>query len=157
MQIVTIKAKPKVIIGALLALIGIIAVILTFALNHSEKAVSVNADISCKTAEERRGYLLSLGYEPDETETEKSITIPAEFNEVYTEYNEIQKKQGFNLEAFKGKQATLYTYKILNYEDNPEVTANLIVYNGTLIGADLCDPSADGGFLKELITENGTA
>ncbi len=155
MQVVTIKAKPKTIFGAILALTGIIVIILTFTVNHPEKAESVSKSISCKTSDERRDFISSLGYNTDIIEEQKDIIIPKQFNEVYTKYNEIQKKQGFDLEPYKGKAAVLYTYKITNYKDNDNVIANLLVYEDKLIGADLCDPSADNGFLVELI--NGTA
>ena len=80
----------------------------------------------------------------------KQIIIPSKFNDVYTRYNDIQKKQGFDLEQYKGKKATIYTYSITNYKSNNNVVADLIVYDGKLIGADLCDPSADSGFLTAL-------
>ena len=44
----------------------------------------------------------------------------------------------------------MYTYHITNYGDNDNVIANLIVLDGELIGADLCDTSADDGFLVAL-------
>ncbi len=157
MQVVTIKAKPKTVFGIILALTGIIVIILTFTLNHPEKTVSASKNVSCSTADERRGFIKSLGFEPDIVEEQKDIIIPKEFNEVYTKYNEIQKKQGFDLEPYKGKAAVIYTYKILNYEKNENVIANLIVCEDKLVGADLCDPSADDGFLVELIKNDGTA
>jgi hypothetical protein len=91
-----------------------------------------------------------LGYETDENESVKEITIPSEFNDVYTEYNSIQKQQGFDLEKYKGTSVTLYTYNITNYKDNENVIADLIVSDGVLIGADLCDTSASDGFLVAL-------
>ena len=50
--------------------------------------------------------------------------------------------------------AVMYTYNITNYENNENVIANLIVLNGVLIGADLCDTSADSGFLVALNDKN---
>ncbi|MCR5207589.1 MAG: DUF4830 domain-containing protein [Eubacterium sp.] len=156
MQILTIKAKPKTLFGAVLALTGIIVIILTFTVNHPEKAENVNKSISCSTADERRAFLSSYGYEADGSEEKKEITVPSEFNAVYTDYNKIQKQQGFDLEPYKGKSAVIYTYKITNYKNNPNVTANLVVFDGKLIGADLCDPSADSGFLIALINDDKT-
>lgn len=155
MQIVTFKLKPRQIFGAVLALTGLIVIALTFVSNHNGKPVDAKAEISCATEDERKNYLKSLGYEFSEQPESKEIIIPESFNEVYGEYNEIQKKQGFDLEEYKGKTATLYTYKITNYKGNDNVIADLMVADGKLIGADLCDPSAEDGFLIEL-TENGT-
>ena len=73
---------------------------------------------------------------------------------VYTDYNKIQKKQGFDLEKHKGKTATIYTYNITNYKENKNVIADLIVQDGVLIGADLCDTNVETGFLVAL-NENG--
>ena len=95
-------------------------------------------------------YINSLGYKTDSCEESKEIIIPQKFNEVYNKYNEIQKQQNFDLTAYKGKTAVMYTYHITNYGDNDNVIANLIVLDGELIGADLCDTSADDGFLVAL-------
>lgn len=149
MQVFTIKAKPKAIFGGILAVTGIIVVILTFVGNHSA-SVSSSASISCETNKERVEYIQSLGYETDGKETSKEVTIPTVFNDVYNRYNDIQKKQDFDLSKYKGKTVTLYTYSITNYKDNKNVIADLMVYDGVLIGADLCDTSAKDGFLVEL-------
>ena len=156
MQIVTFKLKPKQIFGIILALTGLTVIILTFLSNHNGKPASVSASISCASEEERRDYLTSLGYSFDKNVKKKKITVPSEFNEVYEKYNGVQKEQGFDLEKYKGKEAVLYTYNITNYKDNKNVIADLIVADGMLIGADLCDPSAENGFLIAL-NENGTS
>ena len=150
MQVLTIKAKPKTIFGIILALTGIVVIILTFTFNHPEKTVSASKNVKCSTADERRDFLASLGFETDVIEEQKDIIIPKEFNEVYTKYNEVKKQQGFDLERYKGKTASLYTYNISNYKGNDNVIANLIVCDGVLIRADLCDPSAKDGFLTGL-------
>lgn len=149
MQVFTIKAKPKAVFGGILAITGIIVVILTFVGNHSA-SVSSSASVSCKTNKERVEYIQSLGYETDGKETSKEVTIPTVFNDVYNRYNDIQKKQDFDLSKYKGKTVTLYTYSITNYKNNKNVIADLMVYDGVLIGADLCDTSAKDGFLVEL-------
>ena len=150
MKVMTIKAKPKTVFGIILALTGVIVILLTFVSNHSKKAETASAvPISCATAEERKEYLNSLGWE-FEGESEKEVSIPEKFNEVYTNYNSALKKQGFDLEKHRGETATLYTYNITNYGGEDDIIANLIVSNGVLIGADICNPSADHGFLKAL-------
>lgn len=151
MHILTFKAKPKTIFGLIIALTGVVVILITFIGNHSgaaQKAAQVS--VSCKTTDERESYLHSLGWSTDGNESEKNITVPKEFNDVYNQYNEIQKKQGFDLESFKGQEATVYTYKITNYNKSESVVVDLIVANGVLIGADLCDVSADNGFLTVL-------
>lgn len=153
MQVITFKAKPKTIFGITLLVTGIVVIILTFIGNHTA-STNGKIEVACSTTEERLEYIKSLGWETDNNEEVKSITIPEKWGDVYNRYNTIQKKQGFNLEEHKGKQASVYTYNITNYKDNKRVIANLIVVDGVLVGADLCDTSAKDGFLKEL-TENG--
>ena len=154
MQVITVKAKPKAIFGLILALTGVIVIILTFISNHSKKAEQASASpISCATEEQRAQYLASLGWEFDGV-SEKEITIPEQFSEVYTNYNSVLKEQGFDLEKHMGKAATLYTYNITNYGTEDEIIADLIVSDGVLIGADICNPSAENGFLKPLFNKN---
>ena len=156
MQVITFKAKPKTIFGAILALVGVLVIVLTFVSNHGGKSQQTSAvPVSCATEEERATYLKSLGWEFDGVE-EKDITIPMQFNQVYENYNAVQKEQGFDLEPYKGKSAVIYTYSITNYKNNKNVTANLLVCDGTLIGADLCDPSAKDGFLTGLTNNDAT-
>lgn len=149
MQVFTVKAKPKTIFGIVLAVTGALVIALTFIGNHSTSA-SATAPVSCATSKERADYIRSVGYETDGKESSKEVTIPSEFNDVYNQYNDIQKEQGFDLAQYKGRTVTLYTYTITNYKDNNNVIADLMVLDGVLIGADLCDTSADDGFLVAL-------
>lgn len=146
----TFKLKPKTAFGIILLLTGVVVIAVSFIGNHPATPASKQTTVSCKTAEERVNYINSLGFETDSSEESKEIIIPARFNDVYNKYNEIQKKQGLDLAEYKGKTAVMYTYHITNYGDNDNVIANLIVFDGQLIGADLCDTSADNGFLVAL-------
>lgn len=146
---ITIKAKPKTIFGIILAVTGIAVILLTFIGNHTGSAPAA-AQIKCSTAQDRISYITSLGWQLEEGEEKKSIVIPSAFNDVYNDYNDIQKSQGFDLENYKGKRAVLYSYRIKNYKGSDNVKADLIVYNGNLIGADLCDSDAQDGFLIAL-------
>ena len=150
MRMLTLKLKPKTVFGLILLLTGVVVILVTFVGNHSAKPASKSATVSCKTAEERVSYINSLGYKTDSNEESKEIIIPEKFNDVYNKYNDIQKQQNFDLTAYKGKTAVMYTYHIINYGDSDSVIANLIVLDGELVGADLCDTSADDGFLVAL-------
>lgn len=155
MQMITIKARPKTIFGIILAATGVFVILLTFLSNHGGSAQTVSQQVSCDTAQKRIDYISSLGWQCDSGETEKQILIPETFNDVYSQYNAIQKQQGFDLEKYKGKKATMYTYCVTNYDGSDSVTADLIVYQGNLIGADLCDTDADNGFLVALSNTDG--
>ena len=150
MRMLTCKLKPKTAFGIILLLTGVVVIAVSFIGNHPATPASKQTTVSCKTAEERVNYINSLGFETDSSEESKEIIIPTRFNDVYNKYNEIQKKQGLDLAEYKGKTAVMYTYHITNYGDNDNVIANLIVFDGQLIGADLCDTSADNGFLVAL-------
>ena len=150
MRMLTFKLKPKTAFGIILLLTGVVVIAVSFIGNHPATPASKQTTVSCKTAEERVNYINSLGFETDSSEESKEIIIPTRFNDVYNKYNEIQKKQGLDLAEYKGKTAVMYTYHITNYGDNDNVIANLIVFDGQLIGADLCDISADNGFLVAL-------
>ncbi len=146
----TFKMKPKQIFGLILLLTGLVVVLITFLSNHPAKPASKNVSIRCATTQERVNYINSFDLQTDSKEESKEIIIPEQFNDVYNKYNDIQKQQNFDLTDYKGKTAVMYTYNITNYQDNDNVIANLIVYDGILIGADLCDTSADNGFLVAL-------
>ena len=81
------------------------------------------------------------------------MTIPSEFDTVYTGYNDIQKEQGLNLAKYKGKEVVRYTYSITNYENYEGVVyINLLVYRNKIIGGDVCSADASGfihGFAKD--------
>ena len=148
MKMFTLKLKPKMIFGIILAVTGIAVIVLTFVSNHITQSESVAAVVSASTDEERRNYLATFGWETQAECEEKEITIPQSWNQVYSDYNEIQINQGFDLSDYKGKKVTLYTYKISNYDETTEeVVADMLVYNGLLIGGDLCNTSAENGFL----------
>lgn len=83
--------------------------------------------------------------------SKEEITVPSDFEGAYAEYAELQKSQGFDLEKYKGKPATLFTYQVLNYPDHPEnVVATLVVSSDKLIGGDV-SMTGEGGFTEPLI------
>ncbi len=150
MKMLTFKLKPKALFGIILTLVGIAVIGLTFVTNHvgSSDSKSVSAIISASTDKERRDYLASYGWESAEEFETKELTIPQEWNDVYNAYNEVQLNQGFDLTNYKGKTVTLYTYTITNYEKASEgIVADMLVCDGNLIGGDICNTSAESGFL----------
>lgn len=103
---------------------------------------------SAATNAERINFLKEYGWETGEEPTEVSeIIIPSEFNDTYENYNNIQKAQNLDLKNYKGKRVRTYRYEIKNYpETEKEVYANLLVYNGMIIGGDVSSPEL-GGFM----------
>lgn len=148
MKMFTLKLKPQTIFGIILAVTGMLVIMLTFVSNHTQKADAVSAKVTASTDEQRQDYLASYGWEVDKEFETKELTIPTRWNDVYINYNEIQKNQGFDLTDYKGKKVTLFTYNITNYENESEgVVADMLVCDGVLIGGDICNTSAENGFL----------
>lgn len=95
-------------------------------------------------------FLEDLGWEVSQEPMDvREVIIPEEWNAVFEEYNDLQKQQGFDLDRYKGKQATIYTYQIMNYEGADSVVANLMIYDGRLIAGDVCSTEL-GGFMHGL-------
>lgn len=104
--------------------------------------------VKAKTNEERVAFAQSFGWEvgPDPVEV-LEVIIPEEFDEVYANYNSIQKKQGFNLEKYAGKRVKRYSYIVTNYPGvDAEVRFNILVQNNRIIGGDVSSLEA-GGFM----------
>lgn len=83
----------------------------------------------------------------------QDITIPQHFGEIYEEYNELQKSQGFDLKKYAGEEAVLYRYTVLNCPEYPDnVTANMVICGNILIACDLT-LNEENGFTKALIPQ----
>ena len=107
-----------------------------------------------KDNDARREFLRQFGWEVGEKEIESiEVTVPKEFDRVMTEYNEIQRRQGLDLSAYKGKSVSRYTYEVTNYEGyDGEVKANLLIYRNRIIACDIS--SADpGGFVEPIVKQ----
>ena len=104
-----------------------------------------------RSNEERIAFLEQFGWQVDATPVESTtVTIPREFDKVFAAYNELQRRQGLDLSTYSGKTVERYTYTVTNYENyEGAVLANLLIYRGRVIGADIC--SADtAGFVHGL-------
>ena len=104
-----------------------------------------------RSNEERIAFLEQFGWQVDATPVESTtVTIPREFDKVFAAYNELQRRQGLDLAAYSGNTVERYTYTVTHYENyEGTVYANLLIYRGRVIGADIC--SADtAGFVHGL-------
>ena len=92
-------------------------------------------------------YIENLGWSVSETPEKAEYTIPAVFDADAEAYNEIQKKQGFDLTGYSGETALKYTYEITNYDDyEGTVYLNLLTVSGNVIGGDI-RTADDEGFI----------
>ncbi len=107
-----------------------------------------------KSSDDVESFLSQFGWKvEDEPLEEVKVTIPDEFDKVFTAYNEIQRRQGLNLSKYKRKEVTRYTYAVTNYEGyDGKVYANVLVYRNRVVGGDVCSADTTGfihGFEKE--------
>lgn len=116
------------------------------------KTISKSDFKNIESNEDRMKFLKQYGWEVDENPTEiHEITIPIEFDPIYKKYNQIQQKEGLDLEKYKGKTVKKYTYLVNNYEYDGTVFANLLIYRDRVIGGDISSAKMDGflhGFTK---------
>ncbi len=99
---------------------------------------------------EKTDYIKQFGWVIDEkSEVCEEVLIPNPLSDVYEKYNELQKKLGFDLSEYCGKKAERYTYKVLNHKSGSGVFANVIIYKGKIIGADIMSRAIDG-FMHEI-------
>ena len=145
-----------VVCVALAALITLIAFIPTYDADAAAgTTVSYNYE-KIKNDDDVEKFLGQFGWkvgaEPHES---VEVTIPDEFDKIFTAYNELQKQQGLDLSRYKRKKVMRYTYVIENYPDyEGTVYANVLVYRNKVIGGDICSADVEG-FLHGF--ENKTA
>jgi len=158
MFIYSVKASTlkffAVVCVSLVAVITLIAFVPAY--GEGILAASKDGEINytgVKTNEDRIEFLSQFGWEVKGEPIETcDVTIPSEFDKIFTGYNEIQKRQGLDLSDYKKKKVTRYTYEVTNYEGaNGVVYANILVYRNRVIGGDICSADVKGfihGFEK---------
>lgn len=147
-----IKKILLIVLAAILILTG--AFVLLKRGGESKSTVKNGMNLKAETAEERIAFLSQFGYEVTQDPLKvEEIIIPEEFDETYTQYNEIQKTQNFDLEKYKGCRVKKWTYEVTNYKGYESsdgiIEANLLIYNSLVIGADIQCLEQDG-FIKAL-------
>lgn len=119
----------------------ILAVIYTLIL-RPQGASALRGD----TEEGRQAFLSSYGWEVDPAGSYVTeVQIPKDFDSVFEAYNEIQLSQGCDLWDYAGKRVKRYSYLVSNYPAYSEdIRANLLVYNGKIIGGDVSSMEKNG-------------
>ena len=142
-------SKRKALTALLVLAVAAVMLILLFG---GRRAKETAPDLPrTATNEERVAYLRSFGWEvePEPIETLQFL-LPAELEEPYLSYNELQLDQGFDLRECCGKQVSRYTYAVTNYPEQVEgVQANLYICEDSPAAGDVCSSGA-GGFQEAL-------
>ena len=150
MFIVSLRSSvfKGVLAGALFVACAVLGV---YAAGHSVSTASRSAsavDYRALNADQRLAFLSQFGWEVVEDPVEVSeVLISGKFDKAFEEYNEMQKKQGLDLSKYAGRRAKRWTYEVKNYpgyENSGLVQANLFVYEGRVIGGDICSLESDG-------------
>ena len=140
-EVVQMKKKTLIFLAAILVAGSIISFFI-YSKNNLSRFYPSDETISA--------YLKRYGWE---TKTEdicfSDITIPCKFNKIYSEYNKVQKEQGFDLENYKGSPAILITCPVVNYAGIENVSAQLIISEDYIIGATIVC-TGENGFVKPL-------
>lgn len=142
MFVLNIKPSKKfaVIFAVISIALGIICIIcMTTAHNSVSKTATCDEigtySLSAENTEAQVSFLKQFGHTAvaDSAES-REVTIPAEFNDTYEEYNNLQKEIGLNLEKFKGKTALQVRFELENSDTKYAV---LLICNEKVIGAHL--------------------
>lgn len=144
-------SKAKIALTAVV--IAAAAGALLFFVGKSDTPTATSDAVSYKAgnAEERLAFISQFGWRVAEDPAEVSeVIIPQDFDKGYNEYAEMNLQQGLELELYKGVRAKRWTYNILNYPGFENRTGvvqiNLLVYEGRVIGGDVCSLE-QGGFI----------
>lgn len=146
MMVLTAKVDMKkiaIILGIVAAVIIGIIVLFGGGSSAQTSAAAITDNDS------RVKFLKNLGWEVTNTPTESGqVRIPEESTEILDRYNGLQKRQGYDLLQYAGKNVMRYVYKINNFPDATDpVYATILVYKGQVIGGDITDTSAKGKVL----------
>ena len=143
--------KRKIVLALAVTLVALTAVLVaTHVSSHSMSGLPAG-----ETNEERLSFLASWGWQAEEEPLEmREVLIPAEFDDVYLRYNEVQIAQGMDLRPFAGRTCSQWVYCVTNHPSGQEVRASLLVLDGHIVGGDLSTAEL-GGFLTGFSGEGG--
>ena len=113
---------------------------------YDDTAASISYD-KIETNEDRIAFLSQFGYKVSGEPIESvELTLPDDFDRVFSGYNELQKAQGLDLTKYKGKTVTRYTYEVSDYpgHEGEKIYANLIVRKNRIIAGDICSAEPSG-------------
>ena len=129
----------------LVALVAFVPELQPVAAAGEEETESIRYE-GVESVEDEIAFLAQFGWEVEPAPLESAtVTIPAEFDKIFSAYNELQKEQGLDLSKYKRKEVTRYTFSVTNYEGfEGTVYANVLVYRNRVIGGDICSADVTG-------------
>ena len=151
MFVYSVRASTLRFFAVVALTVAVLVGILVFGGGEEVSAASGTIDLSgVNTAEERVNFISQFGLTVVKTSEEScEFRMPESFDRVISGYNEIQRSQGLNIEKYKNKKVTRYTYSVSDYSEGAAVV-NLIIYKGNVIACDVSS-EAPGAFVHPLI------
>ncbi len=158
MFVVSFSAKKLKTVSLCLVIASVVVAFGAVGVINYDKTKPEEAAFSkaASNSDERLDFITQFGWVVDKSAEEVcEVLIPAEFDDVYTNYNNIQLAQGLDLEPYAGVRVKRWTYIVRNYpgyDDTDYIRINLLVHNGEVIGGDVCSVELQGfmhGFKKE--------
>ena len=157
MLFMTAKLNTKKLLIILLAVAGIILAACLLFRSPGGQSVQT-ASNSVTNNDDRVAFLKGYGWDVTASPTESGqVRIPDTPSDVYSRYNALQKKMGYDLTNYAGKTVMRYVYKVNNYPDaSAPVYATLLIYKNQVIGGDITDTSAKGRIQTFEMPGNGS-
>lgn len=150
--------KIGIVVVAVMLVMGVVTIYNCF----SDTNNSINKSMATNNVVEGTSGILdfisSFGWEViNEPDDVREVIIPVEFDDVYKNYNEIQISQGYDLEKYAGERVKKWSFTITNYPEYEEcdyIKINILVFEGKVIGGDVCSVKLDG-FMHGFALEKG--
>lgn len=159
MFIITAKLNRGKVSAALLFAVAFLCGLLVLLLRPGLDHDAFRASSSMDNNEARIEYLSQYGWEVTAKPlAEETILVPDDLEASCGSYCTLQKEQGFDLAQYIGKKISRYTYEVINYPTGEDhVQANLLIYEGKVIGGDVCTTALDGWMHGLDMPETGPA
>lgn len=153
MKLICFRYPRNTVTDILVSLIIIFVIVLI--LNNAE----YNKDKACGNFQnEILSFIEDNGWIVDASQLNAvDKHVPEIFDVTYNDYALLQESQGFDISVYKGKIITVYSYPVLNYpgyEDCDNIYIDILVFNGNIIGADICCTSINGFITGAVIDGN---
>ncbi|MBR3596323.1 MAG: DUF4830 domain-containing protein [Clostridia bacterium] len=144
MRVVSFRYPRNAVTDILLCIIFSFLIILLVTSGERVGKVECNSP-SLDVASE---FLSSFGWSVNDSSVIcETVMISKDSGEVFSDYNELQKEQGFDLLPYCGKEVIKCTYEVLNfpgYENKDGIYSTVYMYDGLIIAADIYSAAIDG-------------
>ncbi len=161
MFVCSVKAKTLKFVGLVCLAAVLMVSLLVLVPKNETVAEPVAAENTVKFDKiksngDRVRFLEQFGWKVEKSPVKETVVvIPKNFDAIMSSYNDLQKKQGLDLEKYAGKEAVRYTYKVTNYPNyEGEVFANIVVFKKSVSAGDICSADVDG-FIHDLSFPGG--